>query len=136
MRWPRRSPTRPARSPARPPTCATTPTPDPRGRSGHFGPSWSAAADAVVAVERDQALVRVIDDGLRIPGGDAAGCGPGLVDVRRVEAAQLRHPPPHVGAVGVELLALRDRVEDSVVRRGVRARAGDPLPAVVVAGQV
>ena len=40
--------------------------------------------------------------------------------------AQLGHPAPHVVAVGVELLALGDRVEDPEVRRGVGAGAGRP----------
>ena len=52
------------------------------------------------------------------------------------DVAQLGHERAHVVAVRVELLALRDRVEDAEEGRGVGARAGDPLPAVLVGRQV
>ena len=49
---------------------------------------------------------------------------------------ELRHVAAHVVAVGIESLALADGVEDPVVRRGVGAAAGRPLPAVGVARQI
>ena len=58
----------------------------------------------------------------------------GLVGV--VGVAQLGDPLPDVVALGVELAALGDRVEDAEVRRGVGAAARRPLPAVLVGGEV
>jgi hypothetical protein len=48
--------------------------------------------------------------------------------VRRLESRQLRNPTPDVVARGVELLALRLRIEDAEIRRRVGAAARDPLP--------
>ena len=59
-----------------------------------------------------------------------------LVDARRREVGELGNPAADVLAVGVEALALALGVEDAVVRRGVRACPGDPLPAVVVGWDV
>src|ERR1039458_6743873 len=63
-------------------------------------------------------------------------CFPGLVNPRRGQPRQLRHPAADVAAVRVELLALADRVEDAEERRGIGAAAGGPLPAEGVVGQV
>ena len=51
-------------------------------------------------------------------------------------SAQLGHVAADVGAVGVELLRLGDRVEDPEVGRGVGAAAGHPLPVQLVLGDV
>ena len=57
---------------------------------------------------------------------------PRLVDRGPGEPGQLGHPPAHVVAAGVELVALQDRVEHPVVGRGVGAGAGHPLPVAHV----
>ena len=49
---------------------------------------------------------------------------------------QLRHPLPDILALGVELLALQQGVEDAEVGLGVDAGAGAEAPAAVVGGEV
>src|SRR4051794_2662715 len=93
-------------------------------------------SNLLIAAQGDLPLGGVLDDRFGIAGRYPAGGEPRLVHVRRGDVAQLGHPPAHVVPVGVELPALSGRVEHPVVRRGVGAGAGDPLPAVVVAGQV
>lgn len=51
-------------------------------------------------------------------------------------ALQLRHPATDILAVGIELLALQQRVEDAEVRLGVDARGGAEAPATVVGREV
>ena len=56
-----------------------------------------------------------------------------------VSAGRLRelgHPAAHIVAVGIELLALQDGIEDAEIGRGVGAAAGDPLPARGVVGGI
>ena len=52
------------------------------------------------------------------------------------QARELRQPRAQVGAVRIEALRLQHGVEDAVVRRGVRAAAGGPLPAEGIARKV
>ena len=59
-----------------------------------------------------------------------------IVHVSRRYVRELRDPAPHICTVRIELLALRRRVEDPEVRRGVGATPGHPLPPVLVGGQV
>ncbi|KAF5293243.1 hypothetical protein FQR65_LT20133 [Abscondita terminalis] len=61
---------------------------------------------------------------------------PGRVAQRGRQACQLGHIALDEACVGVELPALRDRVEDAEPGLGVAARGGRPLPAAVVGGQV
>src|SRR3954462_6452966 len=96
----------------------------------------ASATGTFVAGQGLLALVVVVDDALRIPVVVPGAMLPGFVGRRAGQVAQLRHPAAHVVAVGVELAALRHRVEDPEVGRGVRAGAGHPLPAVVVGGDV
>ena len=60
---------------------------------------------------------------------------PGLVNRPALEAGELRHKAPDVGAVRVEAVGLPDRVEHAV-RPGVVARARHPLPVADVVGEV
>ena len=58
------------------------------------------------------------------------------MNMRRFEPRQLRDPAPHVVAGRIELLALRLRIEDAEVRRGVRAAARHPLPVQRIVREV
>ncbi len=46
------------------------------------------------------------------------------------------HPAPDIGAVGIELLALQDRIEHAEIGGGIGAGAGDPLPVGGIAAGV
>ena len=63
-------------------------------------------------------------------------CGPGLMDQLVGQLRQLRHPAPDIDAIGIELLALQDRIEDAEIGRGVGARACHPLPVRGVAAGI
>src|SRR5262249_58203388 len=58
---------------------------------------------------------------------------PRLVDQLRRHLRQLRHPPLHVGALGVEALALAERREDAGegLRVGPRPRAPPPVASAL-----
>ena len=58
------------------------------------------------------------------------------MDVPRVEPGELGDPAAHVAAVGIEFLALQNRIEHAEIGRGVGAGAGDPLPAGGIVGLV
>ena len=51
-------------------------------------------------------------------------------------AGEFRHPVADIVALGIELLALQHRIEDAEIGRRIRARAGDPLPARGVIGEI
>ena len=52
----------------------------------------------------------------------------------KVECGQFGHPAADIGAVGVELPALEDGVEDAEPGLGIGAQTGGPLPAPAVVG--
>src|SRR3546814_9768126 len=88
-----------------------------------------SAFDLAVPAQGLLTLVRVIDDRVRV------------VDwahrLQRVDGlpgniAKFGDPPTDVCAVGIELLPLRDRVEDAEERRSIRTRPGSPLPPVLI----
>src|SRR4051794_6434967 len=82
----------------------------------------ASASHLVVAPQGLLPLDGVVDDrvGVPVPPTElVVPCRPRLVDGRTLDLRQLRHPPPDVVAVGVELLRLRHRVEHPEVRRGV-----------------
>src|SRR5687767_8423538 len=102
------------------------------------------AGDALIGGERRLSRLGMIHDRLWI-GLSERHAGrrqlprcrdPGLVDHAIGQFRQFRHPVPHIGALGVELLALQHRVEHAEERRGVGAAAGDPLPVAAVLRRV
>src|SRR5579859_252395 len=72
-------------------------------------------------IERPLAAAGQIDDRLRPPGF------PRFVEIAVGHPLQLRAPAADIGAAGIELLALKDRIEDAEIGRGVGAAAGHPL---------
>src|SRR3954462_1497555 len=96
------------------------PRPPATGRGGAANPP-SPLTNPLVPVERLTPLGGVVDD--RVAGLVDLGCG---------GVAQLGDVAADVVAVGVELLALLDGVEDAEVGRGVSSAAGCPLPVVLV----
>src|SRR5688572_3901862 len=99
-------------------------------------PRRLSLAELGVAGERFAALGGVVDDRGRVTSRWAGGQGPRLVDVSAGDAGQLRYPPADVLAVGVELAALQQGVEDPEEGGGIGAGPGGPLPAVLVRGEV
>ena len=91
----------------------------------------SRSLDPLEPPQRLRALLGVVHDRSRVALDSLR-----LVDLLGRHVRQLRHPARDVGPVRVELLALRGRVEDPEVRRRVGAGARDPLPVVLVGGQV
>ena len=97
----------------------------------HVGPcpltaSHSGAGPSTRSPYRRSASARfcgVVDDRLGVAGWPPARGG------GRRRAGQFGHPPPHVVAPRVKLLALRGRAEHPEVRCGVGARPGGPPPA-------
>src|SRR5680860_1812974 len=96
-------------------------------------PSGSAV---LIAVQGHLTLLRVVDDPHRVPPRVAIRGVPRLVHRPARQVRKLGYPTAYVVAPGVELEALRGRVEHPEVWRRVGARPGDPLPAVVVRGDV
>src|ERR1700675_1797316 len=92
----------------------------------------SLRANLRIGLERAFTRGLLIDDwsGIGLAEFDAGGvqfkrrCGPWLMDQACRQARELRHPAPDIGAVGIELLALQDRIEDPEIGRGVGARTG------------
>ena len=83
----------------------------------------------------DRAGIRVVQ--FHAGGSERGGRRlPGLVNPCAGQPRQLRNPAADVIALGVELLALADRVKDAEVGRGVGAAAGGPLPTEGVIGEV
>ena len=80
--------------------------------------------------------VHLVEDPRRVTRLVAARVPPRLVRGRALQVWELGDPAADVLAGGVELPALGDRVEHPEVRRGVGACAGNPLPAMVVRGDV
>ena len=70
------------------------------------------------------------------PRSMSGGRVPGRVQMRVRQLGELGHEAAHIGAVGVEFLALRHRVEDAEEGLRVDAAAGDPLPVRRVVGEV
>ena len=85
---------------------------------------------------RDRRSARVGATELHAGALSTAEARPTGVDPARRHVRELGHPAADVRAVGVEPLALRDRVEDAKARLRVDAAAGRPLPAEVVRGPV
>ena len=54
---------------------------------------------------------------------------PRFVDEGCGQTFQLRHPAADIGPIGVELLALQNRIEDAEIGRCIRPAACHPLPA-------
>ncbi len=63
-------------------------------------------------------------------------CFPRPMDPVAGQAGELRHPAPDIAPLGVEFLALLDRVKDAEVRGGIGAAAGGPLPTQRVVREV
>ena len=61
---------------------------------------------------------------------------PRLVNPFGRQLRELRYPAAHIVAVGIELLALEDGIEDAEVGRGIGAAATGPLPAHRVGTEV
>jgi predicted MFS family arabinose efflux permease len=86
----------------------------------------------------------VVDHRARVVASDPAAAfplgrlaeHPGLMDVLRWNAGQLRAPPSDVVPVWIEALALEDGIEDPKEGLGIGAGAGHPLPPAIVIGQV
>src|SRR5688572_27893343 len=95
-------------------------------------------------IEKARAGLGVFDHGPGIvfPEPDARSsqrrlrCSERRVDPLRRKLRELGHPTAYVVSVGVELFALRDRIEDSKPRLRVAAATRRPLPAGVVVGPV
>src|ERR1700722_14341193 len=120
----------------------------------HWGPRTSPSvcqescgrgiAYPSISSERALAAPDMINDGFRIGAAefyvsalqlDWSGA-PWLMDQLRVESRKLRHPAPHIGAVGIELLALQHRIEHPEIGRSIGAAARDPLPVGGIAGGI
>src|SRR5262245_46518031 len=107
-------------------------------------PEPSLIADARIGLQRALAPCFVVDDWRRIgPANLNAGARqlkrcrfPRPMDHLARQARQLRYPAPHVIAVGIELLALQDRVEHPEMGRSIGAGACDPLPVGRIAAGV
>ena len=54
---------------------------------------------------------------------------PRLVDPLGGEFGEFRYPAAYILAIGVELLALEDGIEDAEIRSSVGAATTGPLPA-------
>src|SRR5512140_3439239 len=86
----------------------------------------SFRADCRIGLKRALAPLAVIDHRLRIGVAEHhPGAGeferrraPWLMDQGRRQPRELRHPAPDIGAIGIELLALQDRIEYAEIRRG------------------
>src|SRR5689334_5204018 len=96
-----------------------------------------SAAQAAVRVERALARCREIEHRQRVvAGAEAHRIAPWGMDRACGKIRELRYPASHVGAVRIETLALRDRVEHAEIRRGVDAGTGRPLPALGVVAEI
>ena len=69
-------------------------------------------------------------------GKDFGGRGPWRMQGPVRQGGKFRDPAPHVVAGRIETLSLRDRIEDTEIRRGIGAAAGRPLPAQGVVGEI
>src|SRR4051794_5380856 len=106
--------------------------------------SSSGRAQLRVSRQRAFATGPMIDDRLGVgePEGDAGAlefdrcCLPRLVDQRGRQTGEFGHPAPYIVALGIELLALQDRIEHPEIGGGVCPGAGDPLPVRRIAGGI